>query len=250
MRGWDYPELCSTYLEAADLVRLNHTPAILHVTELTQPFGHSTSGNHERYKSHERLEWEKEFDCLKKMREWMLERKIATESELNDLEGSENQDVIEARGKAWQAMRAPIEGERREVLRLTEALAARSCQKEKIQGIAEALKTAEAPLRRHVMASITEALLLAKDDPESSTAELRQWKKNQDEVNLRRYSSDLYSESDQSALNVPVVPAVYSADPPLLKGFEVIKACFDAAFGRIPNLLSMGEDVGLLGGVN
>jgi pyruvate/2-oxoglutarate/acetoin dehydrogenase E1 component/TPP-dependent pyruvate/acetoin dehydrogenase alpha subunit len=250
VRGWDYPELCSTYLEAADLVRLNHTPAILHVTELTQPFGHSTSGNHERYKSHERLEWEKEFDCLKKMREWMLERKHATASELDDLEGSENQNVLEARERAWQALREPIEEERRDVLRITEALASQSRQKEKIQELARTLKIAEAPMRRHVMAAVTEVLLVARGDPESNTAELRQWKKAQDSVNLRRYSSDLYSESDQSALNVPVVPAVYSVDPPLLKGFEVIKACFDAAFGRTPNLLSMGEDVGLLGGVN
>ncbi|HET9130922.1 MAG TPA: transketolase, partial [Terriglobia bacterium] len=250
VRGWDYPELCATYLEAADLVRLNHTPAILHVTELTQPYGHSTSGNHERYKSHERLEWEKEFDCLKKMREWMLERKLATAPELDDLEAAECQDVLEAREKAWQALRAPIEAERREVVRMTEALALRSGQKEKIQVLAATLKVAEAPLRRHVMAAVTETLLLAKDDPASSTAELKLWKRNQEEVNRRRYSSDLYSESVESALHVPVVPAVYSNDPPLLKGFEVIKACFDAAFARTPHLVAMGEDVGLLGGVN
>jgi 2-oxoisovalerate dehydrogenase E1 component len=250
VRGWDYPELCSTYLEAADLVRQEHTPAILHVTELTQPFGHSTSGNHERYKSHERLEWEKEYDCLRKMREWILEREFATVGGLDKLEESENQSVLEARERAWQALRDPIEEERRTVLRLTEALAAQSRQREKVQKIADSLKTADAPLRRHVMAHVTEALLTAKDDPEPLTAELRTWKCMQDDLNRRRYSSDLYSESDESALNVPVVPAVYSDSPPLLKGFEVIKACFDAAFDRFPNLVAMGEDVGLLGGVN
>jgi hypothetical protein len=184
------------------------------------------------------------------MREWMLEKKLATANELDDLEALENQEVLEAREKAWQALRRPIEEERQEMLRITESLASRSRQEEKIRELARALKVAAAPLRRPVMAAVTEALLLAKDDPESSTAELRQWKKDQDKVNRRRYSSDLYSESAESALNVPVVPAVYSSDPPLLKGFEVIKACFDAAFARTSNLVAMGEDVGLLGGVN
>ena len=250
VRGWDYPELCSTYLEAADLVRLNHTPAILHVTELTQPFGHSTSGNHERYKSHERLEWEKEFDCLKKMREWMLEREFLTAGELKSLEALEEQQVLEARERAWAAFRSPIETERRDVLRILERLAPLSRQQGKIHAVADSLKAADLPNRRNVMAAVTEALLWTREDADSISEELREWKVQQEAVNLRRYSSDLYSESIESALNVPVVPARYSNDPPLLKGFEVIKACFDAAFSRIPNLLSMGEDVGLLGGVN
>jgi pyruvate/2-oxoglutarate/acetoin dehydrogenase E1 component/TPP-dependent pyruvate/acetoin dehydrogenase alpha subunit len=250
VRGWDYPELCSTYLEAVDIVRANHTPAILHVTELTQPYGHSTSGNHERYKSHERLDWEKEFDCLKKMREWVLEKEFATATELEELEALENQEVLEARERAWQALRSPIEAERSEVVRMTEALASQSRQRGRIQGLSDSLKSMDAPMRRDLMATVTGVLLAAKDDPESNTAELRQWKTTQDQVNLRRYSSDLYSESFQSALNVPVMPAIYPDKPPLLKGFEVIKACFDAAFARVPNLLSMGEDVGLLGGVN
>ena len=165
VRGWDYPELCSTYLEAADLVRLNHTPAILHVTELTQPFGHSTSGNHERYKSHERLEWEKEFDCLKKMREWILERKLATASELDDLEGSEI-SMCSRHGKGHGRPSAePIEEERRTVIRMIESMALQSRQQGKIQELADSLRAADAPLRRHVMAVVTEALLLAKDDP-------------------------------------------------------------------------------------
>jgi pyruvate/2-oxoglutarate/acetoin dehydrogenase E1 component len=131
-----------------------------------------------------------------------------------------------------------------------EGLARQSSQQQKIQAVADFLKKTDAPNRRNVVAAVTEALLWAKDDPEPSSAELRRWKVDQEAINLRRYSSDLYSESAESALNVPIVPAQYANDPPLLKGFEVIKACFDAAFSRIPNLLSMGEDVGLLGGVN
>jgi pyruvate/2-oxoglutarate/acetoin dehydrogenase E1 component/TPP-dependent pyruvate/acetoin dehydrogenase alpha subunit len=250
VRGWDYPELCSTYLEAADTARLNHTPAILHVTELTQPFGHSTSGNHERYKSHERLEWEKEHDCLKKMREWILERALATDKELHALEELEDHAVNESKEKAWQELRSPIEEERRTVLRMVDTLVSRSGKSEEIRKVADSLRTAELPLRRHIMAAVTVALLWAKDDPEIHTAELRQWKCSQTRINLARYSSDLYSATAESALNVPVVAAEYTADAPLLKGFEIIKACFDAAFARIPNLVAMGEDVGLLGGVN
>jgi pyruvate/2-oxoglutarate/acetoin dehydrogenase E1 component/TPP-dependent pyruvate/acetoin dehydrogenase alpha subunit len=250
VRGWDYPELCSTYLEAADTVRQNHSPAILHVTELTQPFGHSTSGNHERYKSHERLEWEKEHDCLKKMREWLIERGLATDVELSRVEALEDEEVNTARENAWQSLRRPIEEERRTVLRILDAFPSRSGKKEEITQIADSLRSAENPLRRHIMAAVTEALLGAKDEPESNTAELKQWKKDQTQVNLARYSSDLYSSTAESARNVPVVPAEYSDHPPLLKGFEIIKACFDAAFDRFPNLVAMGEDVGLLGGVN
>jgi len=250
VRGWDYPELCSTYLETADTVRQNHSPAILHVTELTQPFGHSTSGNHERYKSHERLEWEKEHDCLKKMREWLIERGLASDAELSHVEALEDEAVNSARENAWEALRRPIEEERRTVLRIAEELASCSTRKEEITKVSDSLRAAENPLRRHIMAAVTEALLCAKDDPESSTAELKKWKSVQSQVNLARYSSDLYSSNSASALSVPVVRAEYSDDPPLLKGFEIIKACFDAAFERFPNLVAMGEDVGLLGGVN
>ena len=250
VRGWDYPELCSTYLEASELVRRNHTPAILHVTELTQPYGHSTSGNHERYKSHERLEWEKEYDCLRRMREWIVERGLSTALELDKLEETECQDVQAARERAWEALRSPIEEERKTVVIMMQELATKSGQRERIQQVADSLKAEATPLRRHVMAAVTEALLDAKDDDEIHTAELRKWKRAQAAVNLQRYSSDLYSESAESALNVPEVPARYSDDPPLLKGFEVIKACFDAAFARTPNLVAIGEDVGLLGGVN
>ena len=242
-RGWNYPELCSTYIEAAELVRHNHTPAIIHVTELTQPFGHSTSGNHERYKSEDRLAWERDFDCLRKMREWILEREFATPDLLDEIERSEEQAVLEARARAWEAYRSPIEDERRTVLSMLE----------KINGATSAghsLREIDIPLRRDIFAAVTEGLLAAKAQPLEHTAALRQWKQTQEEINRRRYGSHLYSESAESALKVPVVPARYSDNPSILKGFEILSANLDAAFKRIPHLIAFGEDVGHLGGVN
>jgi pyruvate/2-oxoglutarate/acetoin dehydrogenase E1 component/TPP-dependent pyruvate/acetoin dehydrogenase alpha subunit len=242
VRGWDYPDLCSVYIEAAEQVRLMHEPAIIHVTELTQPFGHSTSGNHERYKTQERLQWEKQHDCLLKMREWIIQSRLATAADLEELEAAEEKYVLEARDRAWDAYRAPIEAERKTVVGLVEDLGNAE--------LAQSLSRMEIPLRRNIMAAATEALLGAKNVPLERTEALRTWKHEQAEVNQRRYGSHLYSESQESALKVPVIPARYAEDPPILKGFEVLNACFDAAFTRIPELMVMGEDVGHLGGVN
>jgi len=248
--GWDYPELCSTYIEAAERVRRSHEPAIIHVTELTQPFGHSTSGNHDRYKSAERLAWEKEFDCLRKMREWIVVRGLATAQILDEIEGAEQKRVFEARDRAWCAFRAPIEEERRTLVAMIEAVEKQSGTGREIPRVADSLKNMDIPLRRDIMAAATEVLFAAKQLPAAQTAPLRQWRREQEEINRRRYGSHLYSESDQSALKAPLRPARYAENPPILKGFEVLNACFDAAFRRIPELIVMGEDVGHLGGVN
>ena len=249
-RGWSYPELCATYLEASERVRLDHVPAIIHVTELTQPLGHSTSGNHERYKSPERLRWEQEYDCMSKMREWILEKGFAGPSELDEIEALEKQQVLNARDKAWLDFRTPIENERKDVLSMIEAIKKESGNPEKIADLRLSLERSPTPHRREIMAITTEVLLAAKDEPLDRTAALREWKLEQDQINRRRYGSDLYSESAESALLVPVIPAQYSDEPPVLKGFEVINACLDAAFSRFPDLIALGEDVGLLGGVN
>jgi pyruvate/2-oxoglutarate/acetoin dehydrogenase E1 component/TPP-dependent pyruvate/acetoin dehydrogenase alpha subunit len=242
VRGWDYPDLCSVYIEAADQVRVMHEPAIIHVTELTQPFGHSTSGNHERYKTEERLEWEKSHDCLLKMLEWIIASRLATPLLLEELEAAEEKSVIEARDRAWEAYRAPIEAERKTVVGLLNGMGNSQ--------LAQSLATMEIPLRRHIMAAATEGLLAARSIPREQTQDLRRWKHEQTEINERRYGSHLYSESAESALKAPVIPARYAENPPVLKGFEVLNACFDAAFTRIPELMVMGEDVGHLGGVN
>ena len=249
-RGWNYAELCSTYLEASEIVRRDHTPAMIHVTELTQPQGHSTSGNHERYKSPERLAWEREYDCLVKMREWILEAGFASEGDLDAIETSERDRAVEARDKAWRAYRAPIEEERRRAVTLIRTIENGAAAKDRIAHLRQSLEEDDMPLRRDIMAAVAEVLLAARDEPPTRTAALRKWKAVEDEANRRRYGSDLYSESGESALAVPVVPIRYPDTPDMLKGFEIINHCFDAAFERIPNLIAVGEDVGLLGGVN
>ena len=249
-RGWNYSELCSTYLEASEIVRRDHTPAMIHVTEMTQPQGHSTSGNHERYKSPGRLAWEREYDCLVKMREWILEAGFASERELDAIETSERDRAVEARDKAWRAYRAPIEEERRRAVSLIGTIENGAAAKDRIAHLRQSLKEDDMPLRRDIMSAVAEVLLAARDEPPDRTAALRKWKAAEDEANRRRYGSDLYSESEESALAVPVVPIRYPEAPDMLKGFEIINQCFDAAFARIPNLIAVGEDVGLLGGVN
>jgi len=249
-QGWSYPDLCDTYLQTAGNVRRNHTPAVIHVTELTQPFGHSTSGNHERYKSPERLEWEKEYDCLRKMREWILYRELAGASELGEIETEEERHVAGARDRAWKAFRKPIEDERRAVVAMARAIGKASRDGESVTRICDSLEKKENPLRRDILAAATELLLDARSERTPETDALRKWKIGQTAINRRRYGSDLYSESAESALRVPAVAARYPKEPKILKGFEIINAALDAAFARYPHLVAMGEDVGLLGGVN
>jgi pyruvate/2-oxoglutarate/acetoin dehydrogenase E1 component/TPP-dependent pyruvate/acetoin dehydrogenase alpha subunit len=250
VRGWDYPSLCSTFLDAAEQVRSSHAPAVVHVMELTQPYGHSTSGNHERYKSAERLEWEKEYDCLPRMRAWMLDRKIAPAEALDQLEAEERQLASRARDLAWERYQTPIDDERKTLIALVDDLAGRSPRAAQIRAVSSALQEVPSPLRRDLMAAATNALLATKDEPEAATGALRRWALEQDALNERRYGANLYSESPESALVTPVIPARYSADPPVLQGFEILRACFDAALKRIPTLIALGEDVGRLGGVN
>jgi pyruvate/2-oxoglutarate/acetoin dehydrogenase E1 component/TPP-dependent pyruvate/acetoin dehydrogenase alpha subunit len=250
VRGWDYAGLCSTYIEASERVRRDHTPAIIHVTELTQPFGHSTSGNHERYKTEERLAWEKTHDCLPRLRAWILAQTLATTEQLDRLEAEETTLVLEARDSAWREFRAPIERERHAALSLITTLAPLCAQEAQLRAVADSLESMQTPLRRHIMATVADALLASRHEPRQQTAALRQWKLEQDAVNERRYGSHLYSESLESALSAPAVPALYTENAQTLRGFEILQACFGAAFRRMPHLVAIGEDVGHLGGVN
>ncbi len=250
VHGWDYPALCDTYRDVADEVRRSHAPSIVHVTELTQPYGHSTSGNHERYKSAERLAWEQEYDCLPRLRTWILDQQLASAETLDRVEAEEAELVLQARDRAWDSYRAPIEQERQHVLELFDAVAASSPKAGEVQQISESLRGLQAPLRRHLMAACGEVLLVTSQVPDEATRALADWKREQEAANDRRYGSHLYSESVASALNVEVVPARFAAEPPTPQGFEVMQACFDAALQRYPQLVAIGEDVGRLGGVN
>lgn len=251
VQGWDYPGLCETYLNAAQIVRKEHVPAIVHVIEVTQPQGHSTSGSHERYKSKERLDWEGEFDGLRKMRQWMIDQGIAAAEELEVLEEEERRNVREAQQRAWDAFRSPIEEERRLVVSLLEELAQGAKDgAQEVRKVAQELQRQQTPGRRDFFAGIQTALVAVRGEEVPAARKLLDWKREQMPVNEERYSSNLYSLSSMAALKVPVVEPVYKDDSKVLNGFEVLTACFDAALQRYPNLIAMGEDVGQLGDVN
>jgi pyruvate/2-oxoglutarate/acetoin dehydrogenase E1 component/TPP-dependent pyruvate/acetoin dehydrogenase alpha subunit len=250
VRGWDYPALCETYLNAAQIVRLEHVPAIIHVIEVTQPQGHSTSGSHERYKSKERLEWEESYCCLKKMREWMIEQGIASGEELDQMESADRETVREAQRKAWENYRAPIDAEVRDFVQLATEVASASGSSKEIEGLVRELKRQQAPFRRDVARSAMSVLLASRDDSSQARKRLVDWYRQYQDAGDERYGSDLHSESDESALGVEIVEPQFSDDSPVVNGFEVLNACFDANLARYPNLIAMGEDVGQLGDVN
>lgn len=247
VRGWDYPALVDTFRKAAATAREEHVPAVIHVTELTQPQGHSTSGSHERYKSKERLAWEEEFDALKKFREWILTQEITGADELDRIEAEARQAAEESRRAAWEAYIQPILEERQELLNILEQLAAQSTKSAELRHLQEQLKGIQTPLRRDLMTFARSALIEVRSEDLPARAALQLWKREQEEAGRQRYDSYLYRGT---ALQVPVVEAVYDDPPKQVYGFEVLNACFDAAMARDPRVIAFGEDVGKLGDVN
>jgi 2-oxoisovalerate dehydrogenase E1 component len=250
VKGWDYPALIEAYRKAVQVARQEHMPSIIHAYELTQPQGHSTSGSHERYKSKERLEWEAEFDCIKKFREWIIEGNLASAEELDAIEEQDRQVVEEARERAWQAYIDPIQSDRKEVIALIDAARRASTAKEELTKIQADLSAVALPLRRDLNAVVQKALLLIRNEPDPIRRPLVEWKGRLEQASQDRYDSFLTSPLSDSALEVPEIKPVYSDSSPTVYGFEVLNACFDAALAREPRLIAFGEDVGLLGDVN
>jgi pyruvate/2-oxoglutarate/acetoin dehydrogenase E1 component/TPP-dependent pyruvate/acetoin dehydrogenase alpha subunit len=256
VKGWDYAGLCETYLNAAQIMRREHVPAVVHVVEMTQPQGHSTSGSHKRYKSAERLGFEEEFDCIRKMRQWILDQGIATAAEIEPLEQEASQAVREAQNRAWERFVTPIKEDRKLVLALTGEMARESARAERpeiaaeVEKVRQELEKLPTPLRRDVMAGLHSALIVTAGEDLPSARRLLEWKREQDRINQDRFNSDLYSTSPQAALNVPEVKPVYAPDARSVNGFEVVNASFDWALRQFPNLIALGEDVGKIGDVN
>lgn len=236
VKAWDYPALCETYLAAATIIRHDHVPAIIHVTEVTQPQGHSTSGSHERYKDKERLEFEVEYDCIRKMREWMIAQGIATAAELDDYEKEDTRAVRDAQRKAWEAYRAPIDAEVKEAVAHLERMGATELKNE--------LQRNPSVYRRDVVRAVTSAVINKKD------AQAAEWVRAKQAEGDDRYGKHLLSESSEGALRIEEVPPSYGADAQTLNGFEIINHCFDHALRRDPRIVIFGEDVGKLGDVN
>jgi pyruvate/2-oxoglutarate/acetoin dehydrogenase E1 component/TPP-dependent pyruvate/acetoin dehydrogenase alpha subunit len=254
VRGWDYPALVETFRAAAATARREHVPAIVHVVEMTQPQGHSTSGSHERYKSPERLRWEEEHDPVQRLRAWLLAEGLASREELEAIDAEEQRLVREGQRRAWDAFQEPIRAEGRELYALLGELATTSRRGDELRAplddIVRGLERQGTLLRRHLMIAAHEALLLLRGEELPAATRVAAWRAELERANLRRYGAHLYVEGERSALSAPVVAPAYADDAPVLNGFEVLNACFDAHLARDPRVLAFGEDVGRLGDVN
>ncbi|WP_461790412.1 alpha-ketoacid dehydrogenase subunit alpha/beta [Pedobacter sp.] len=247
VKGWDYPGLCETYLKAIEICRTEHVPVLIHVTEVTQPQGHSTSGSHERYKSKERLQWEKEHDCIQKMREWMLESAIATEEELVELEETAKKFVKEVQKEAWNEFLDTIKQEQADVVRMINNSANGDHQLSKI---AAQLASTHDALRREVVSSARKAIRLSVGKPSAEREELVKWYENKTKYYAELYNSKLFTDGVESPFKLTQVPVEYSETSKMLDGRELLNACFDANFSRDARLVAFGEDLGYIGDVN
>lgn len=255
VKGWDYPALIKTFTEGVERARREHVPVLFHVVEVTQPQGHSTSGSHERYKSAERLEWEKEFDCNKRFRDWILTEKIATDQELNEVEESALADAKKARENAWEAFTAPIKKERDELIGIIDNRSC-MCKREhidKVGIITNQLKAIQNPIRKDNMSSAKRILRHVCTDctiREKLQADLGAWLDRNQKDGFDRYSSHLYCETDRAAWKVKEVKPIFSENSPIVNGREVLRDNWDKLFAKNPLLVAFGEDVGKIGGVN
>jgi pyruvate/2-oxoglutarate/acetoin dehydrogenase E1 component/TPP-dependent pyruvate/acetoin dehydrogenase alpha subunit len=247
VRGWDYPALCETYQQAIDVCRAEHVPVMIHVTEVTQPQGHSTSGSHERYKTNERLAWEKEYDCILKMREWMIESAIATDEELKEIETTAKKFVKGVQKEAWNEFLESIKQEQSDVVNMINALA--DGNPTLLRTAAQLASTPDA-LRREVFSAIRKALRLTVNKPSASREKLVKWYATEKEVNVERYNTKLFTDGIDSPFFVNEVAPVYTEQSRMLDGREILNACFDANFDRDPRLVAFGEDLGNIGDVN
>lgn len=249
-KGWDYPGLCDMYEQGIKICREQQVPVLFHIQEVTQPQGHSTSGSHERYKSKERLQWEEEFDCLKKMREWMIEGAIATSEECDLIESEAKKNAQDSRKRAWDAFMNPIRNEMREAVALITAAASESPQKPFIEKITGELAAITDLARRDILTSVQQVLRLIRHETTAARQQLIDWDHQYARINAARYNSHLHSESKESALHIEAIPAQYADDAPLMDGREILQANFDTLFTKDARLVAFGEDVGRIGDVN
>ena len=245
VKAWDYAGMCEVFEEGLQKMRDTHTPALFHVEEVTQPQGHSTSGSHERYKSAERLEWEKNWDCIKKMREWMLDAGLATITELNTIEAEAKDFVKDAKAAAWDKFISPIKKQVQEAVQVINGLQVMSPA---VQQIVGALTNNKEPLRRDVLktlARVSEAAAGVKGI--EKVTQLAAQLKNEA---AGLFNTFLYNEGPKSALKVDAVPAIYAQDAPVVNAYEVLNKYFDALFASNNKVYAFGEDVGFIGDVN
>lgn len=249
VKGWDYAALCDTFRKAIHKMRETHIPAVFHVQEITQPQGHSTSGSHERYKSKERLEWEKEMDCIRKMKEFILENAIAKEEELQQIEEEAKRIVVDAKKAAWEKFLAPIKQQVQQVTAFCHTLIAEgNPQSAKISEWINELNGIKEPLRRDVM-KLLGRVSHAAGHSETAVA-LKQYYQELKQDAFEKYSSVLHSKSVHAVDKIAEVKPVYDGEVTWLNGFEILNKFFDLTLQHNPKVFAFGEDVGNIGDVN
>ncbi|GAB3505776.1 alpha-ketoacid dehydrogenase subunit alpha/beta [Spirosoma knui] len=250
VKGWDYVALLETYQRAARICRKEHVPVLVHVQELTQPQGHSTSGSHERYKSKERLAWETAHDCNVTFRQWILENGYATNDELEAIENDAKQSTKKARLDAWNAFQASMKSDFDEALDLLQQAARHHAKSADLMAVREELRKAFSPLRRDATAAVRKALRVLRNDQSAGRQKLHAWLERTNAENAERFSSHLYSQSPDSPLLIEGVPAQYTDESPTVDGYLLMQRYFDSLFGRDARVVALGEDVGFIGDVN
>ncbi len=250
VKAWDYLALLETYRKAVVISRKTHSPCLIHVTEVTQPQGHSTSGSHERYKSKERLKWEKDHDCILKMREWIETEKIADAKELNAIEKEAKLYAKKAKEDAWKSFSENFKRDRDDVLDLIGKVANTLQNKSSIQLISDELRKALNPEKSDILRAARKTLRFSKNEPSTERKNLLNWIEEKKEEHSKQYNSLLYSKSKDSSLNVESIPALYSDKSELVDGREVLNACFDHLLTKDSRIFAVGEDVGKIGDVN
>lgn len=250
VKGWDYTALIETYKYAEKLARNEHVPVLIHVEELTQPQGHSTSGSHQRYKSKERLEWEKQYDCNLKTREWILSNGFASEEELKAIEEDNKKKVRKAKTEAWDAYQAPILNNKKELILLIDKATKAANNDPNLQILKSELNKIAEPSYKDILHSARKALRILTHYDHPIKEELRTWKNTLTEKLNPKFSSHLHSHSDKRLQNINPVDIEYPAEEELVDGRIIIRDNFDALLKSNDKVLIFGEDVGIIGDVN
>jgi len=244
LKGWDYAGMCEVLEPAIQRIRETHTPALFHIEEITQPQGHSTSGSHERYKSPERLEWEKEWDCIKQMKEWIVENTLAGEEEVNDIQEEAREYVKNGKQKAWEKYITPI---REQVTKTVELLNAAGTTDPEIKNIISELTINREPMRRDVLKALSKSIDII---GAANTTALSNYYEALKKLNASLYNTFLYNEGPGSALQVTPIKAWYDDNAKTVNGYEVLNKYFDELFASNKKVVAFGEDVGFIGDVN
>ena len=250
VKGWDYTALMHAYDNASDIARQEHVPVIIHVTELTQPQGHSTSGSHERYKDDKRLEWERNNDCNKRFKEWILESKIATPQELDEIEKRIRRQVREAKKEAWAEFLEQHLGEKKKLVQLINAVAEKSPNKNFLTKIKNDLISVDEPLKKDLAVFARKSLRYVLGEKSNEKMALISWLEKFMDASQSKFSSKLYNENENRATNIKTIKPLYTEDSEKVDGRIILRDNFDKIFEKYPNTLVFGEDTGAIGDVN